>query len=57
MPYQIFEVDPDPSDSEKKYKVGEKGEKMSNNRYYLSNKPLTYEQAKRQMVAVIISEH
>lgn len=51
MPYKIFKVDGG-------YKVGKKnGEKMSNGRKFASNKPLTYEKAKAQMKAIIISEH
>jgi hypothetical protein len=39
------------------YKVGLKdGKKMSNGRYYLSNKPLTKTQATKQKQAVEIAE-
>ncbi len=39
------------------YKVGlQSGGKMSNGRYYLSNRPLSLKDAKKQMKAVQISE-
>lgn len=51
MPYKVFKVDGG-------YKVGkEDGSKMGNGRKYASNKPLTKEKAKKQMQAILISEH
>ena len=50
MPYQVKKV-------KGGYKVGlETGGIMSNKRYYLSNKPLTFKQATAQKKAVSINE-
>lgn len=50
MPYKIEKVNGG-------YKVGlQSGGKMSNGRYYLSNRPLTLKDAKKQMKAVEASE-
>ena len=50
MPYKIEKVT-------NGYKVGlQSGGKMSNGRYYLSNRPLTLKEAKKQLKAVESSE-